>query len=55
MFAKILVPTDGTELSMKAARGAVKLAQRLNARIVGMTVIEPFVHTPADYRSEPVG
>lgn len=52
MFAKILVPTDGTELSLKAARCAVEMAQRLNARIVGMTVFEPYAYTPlAEYRS----
>lgn len=53
MFTKILVPTDGTELSLKAIRSAVKMAQRLNAEIVGMTVVEPYVDMPlADYRPE---
>jgi nucleotide-binding universal stress UspA family protein len=56
MFTKILVPTDGTELSLKATRSAVKMAQRLNARIVGMTVVEPYVDTPlADYRAGQAG
>lgn len=56
MFTKILVPTDGTELSLKAARAAIKIAQRLNAQIVGMTVFEPYANTPlADYRSEQAG
>ena len=56
MFTRILVPTDGTELSLKAVRGAVKMAQRLNASIVGMTVVEPYACMPlADYRAEQAG
>jgi nucleotide-binding universal stress UspA family protein len=54
MFTKILVPTDGSDLSIKAARGAVQMAKRLNARIVGMTVVEPYAYTTlAEYRPEP--
>jgi nucleotide-binding universal stress UspA family protein len=54
MFTKILVPTDGSDLSIKAARGAVKMAKRLNARIVGLTVVEPYAYTTlSEYRPEP--
>ncbi len=56
MFTKILVPTDGSELSAKAVRGAVEMAKHLNARIVGMTVIEPYSYTTlSEYRPEPAG
>jgi nucleotide-binding universal stress UspA family protein len=56
MFAKILVPTDGSDLSIKATRGAVEMAKRLNARIVGMTVVEPYAYTTlSEYRPEPAG
>ncbi len=54
MLTKILVPTDGSELSMKAVHGAIDLAKRLGARIVGMTVTEPYPyehmarHTPIE-------
>ena len=35
MFKHILVPTDGSKLSLKAAKQAVKLAQALGAKITG--------------------
>ena len=54
MFNKILVPTDGSELSIKAARGAVRMAKHLNARIVGMTVVDPYAYTALmECRPEP--
>jgi nucleotide-binding universal stress UspA family protein len=53
MISKILVPTDGSELSVKAIRGAVDLAKRLGAKIVGMTAIEPYSYsTMSEYRPE---
>jgi nucleotide-binding universal stress UspA family protein len=56
MFTKILVPTDGSDLSIKAARGAVQMAKRLNARIVALTVVEPYAYTTlSEYRPEPAG
>jgi nucleotide-binding universal stress UspA family protein len=42
MYKHILVPTDGTPLSMKAARAAAKLAEKLGARITSIYVIEPY-------------
>ena len=41
MFSKILVPTDGSDLSVRAIQGAVELAGKLGARLVGLTVVEP--------------
>ena len=35
MFKNILVPTDGSKLSVKAAKQAVKLAKALGAKITG--------------------
>ena len=56
MFTKILVPTDGSDLSIKAVRGAIAMAKRMNARIVGVTVVEPYAYTTlSEYRPEPAG
>ena len=53
MFRKILLPTDGSELSLRALDGAVKMAQRLGAKIVGVTVVEPYAYaTLSEYRPE---
>ena len=38
MYKHILVPTDGSKLSVKAARHAVKLAKALGARVTGFHV-----------------
>jgi nucleotide-binding universal stress UspA family protein len=46
MYAHILVPTDGSELSVKATRSAVELAKRLGARISALTIIEPYPYSP---------
>lgn len=34
MFKKFLVPTDGSELSLKAVEGAIELAQQLGAEVL---------------------
>lgn len=53
MFKKILVPTDGTELSAKAIDGAVEVARQLGAQIIGVTVIEPYSYSSlSEYRPE---
>ncbi|HUN92426.1 MAG TPA: universal stress protein [Burkholderiaceae bacterium] len=53
MFRKILLPTDGSELSLKALEGAVEMASRLGAKIVGMTVVEPYAYASiSEYRPE---
>jgi nucleotide-binding universal stress UspA family protein len=53
MFKKILLPTDGSELSAKAAQGALKLASQLGASVVGLTIVEPYSYsTLSEYRPE---
>jgi nucleotide-binding universal stress UspA family protein len=53
VFRKILVPTDGTELSAKAINGAVEVARQLGAQVVGVTVIEPYSYSSlSEYRPE---
>jgi len=53
MISKILVPTDGSEHSIKAIRGAVDLAKKLGAKIVGMTAVEPYSYSSmSEYRPE---
>jgi len=53
MFKKILLPTDGSELSARAISGAVDMAKKLGASIVGMTVIEPYSYSSlSEYRPE---
>lgn len=39
MYKRILVPTDGSQLSRKAVRGAVELASSLGAELVALNVI----------------
>ena len=63
MFKRILVPTDGSRLSMKAARYAARLAHSTSARITALHVIPPFrspayvdgliaplLNSPAEYK-----
>src|SRR5512133_2405424 len=45
MFKHILVPTDGSKLSVKAAKQAVKLAKSLGARITGFYAVPDFSST----------
>jgi len=55
MLQKILVPTDGSELSLRAMKGAVELATRLKSRIVGVTVVEPYAYASlSEYRPETI-
>ena len=41
MLKSILIPTDGTELSAKAAAYGVDLAKQLGAKVVAVTVTTP--------------
>jgi len=55
MLEKILVPTDGSELSLHAMSGAVDLARRLGSKIVGVTVVEPYAYASlSEYRPESI-
>jgi nucleotide-binding universal stress UspA family protein len=45
MFKRILVPTDGTDLSLKAVATAAGLAQAFGAELVGVTVVEPYSYS----------
>ena len=42
MFTNILVPTDGSALSRKAAKQAIKLAKDQGAKVVGFYVAPPY-------------
>ncbi|MFZ2307825.1 MAG: universal stress protein [Rhodoferax sp.] len=42
MFKHILIPTDGSELSVVAVTQGIKLAKEINARVTGLTVTMPF-------------
>jgi nucleotide-binding universal stress UspA family protein len=42
-FKRILVPTDGTALSLKAAREAATLARGLHATLTAVYVMEPWM------------
>jgi nucleotide-binding universal stress UspA family protein len=44
MHTNILIPTDGSELSMKAVRHGIALAKRIGSRAIALTVLPPF-HT----------
>ncbi|HEY9447374.1 MAG TPA: universal stress protein [Burkholderiales bacterium] len=48
MFKNILIPTDGSPLSLKAALNGVKLAQALGAKIVAFYAAPPA--TPVEYK-----
>jgi nucleotide-binding universal stress UspA family protein len=53
VFKKILVPTDGTDLSAKAIDGAVQMGRQLGAQVVGVTVVEPYSYSSlSEYRPE---
>jgi nucleotide-binding universal stress UspA family protein len=42
MYSHILVPTDGSTLSLKGARAAADLAKKLNAKMTAVYVIPPY-------------
>lgn len=53
MFKKILLPTDGSELSDKAIAGAMLMATKLGAAVVGITIVEPYSYSSlSEYRPE---
>ena len=53
MFRRILVPTDGTDLSLKAVNGGAMLAKSFGAELIGVTVVEPYSYaTVSEYQPE---
>lgn len=50
MFKHILVPTDGSKLSEKAVKHAVRLAKQLGARLTAFHVVPKF--HPSTYQME---
>ncbi len=55
MFKRILVLTDGSELSNKAVEGAARFAKPLGATLVITTVTEPYSYTNlSEYRPESI-
>ena len=55
MYKRILVPTDGSPMSEKAAEGAARLAKSLGASLVIITVVEPYSYTNlSEYRPESI-
>jgi nucleotide-binding universal stress UspA family protein len=45
MFKRILIPTDGSEITAKAVDAAVQLAQSVGARLYTISVKEPFPYS----------
>ena len=43
MYKHILVPTDGTKLSLGAAKAAARLARNLGAKVTSLYVIPPYM------------
>jgi nucleotide-binding universal stress UspA family protein len=53
MYRHILVPTDGSTLSLKAAKAAMTLAGGVGAKITAIYVVEPFEpHWVGEIRSK---
>ena len=45
MFTHLLVPTDGSPLSAKAARAAIEFAKAVGARMTALSVAEPYPYS----------
>jgi nucleotide-binding universal stress UspA family protein len=46
MYKHILLPTDGSDLSMRAVSAGIELAKTLNAKVTGLFVSEAtYIHT----------
>lgn len=55
MYSKILIPTDGSELSDKALEAGVNFAKALGSSVVITTVIEPYSYSNlSEYRPESI-
>ena len=53
MYKHLLIPTDGTDVTAKAADAAIGLARTLGARLSTITVKEPFPYS-AIYEMQPI-
>jgi nucleotide-binding universal stress UspA family protein len=61
MYANILIPTDGSELSGKAVQHGIALAKQIGAKVTALMVLPPFhtfttdtqmiENTPAQYKA----
>lgn len=64
MFKNILLPTDGSDQSLRAARIGIALAKKLGAKVHAYHVLDPLIavayvsdlirHAPDDYHQEAV-
>ena len=45
MYSRILVPTDGSDITRKAVEAAIALARRLDAQLFAVSVKEPFPYS----------
>ena len=45
MFQRILVPTDGTDITKKAVETAIGLARAMGAKLYTLSVKEPFPYS----------
>lgn len=48
MYKHILIPTDGSELSDKAVRAGIDLAQQVKARVTVFTASPPYHYYPSE-------
>ncbi len=55
MFKKNLVPSDGSALSEKALEAAIGIAIACGAKIVGMTVAQPYLYSPFELADTDTG
>jgi nucleotide-binding universal stress UspA family protein len=46
MYKHILIPTDGSALSVKAVKAGVRLAKALGAKVTGVHVVAPYYTPP---------
>jgi nucleotide-binding universal stress UspA family protein len=61
MYTNILIPTDGSDLAGNAVQHGIALAERIGAKVTGLTVLPPFhllttdaqmiEDTPAQYKA----
>lgn len=55
MYSKILIPTDGSELSEKALEAGIDFAKALGSSVLITTVIEPYSYSNlSEYRPESI-